>query len=115
MCLVSGSSLPGAGGWGWGRQNFRVPLGSTLLFTVQGDGPAHVDTVPTGHPTAGFQPPLHQGLADVDAVPTGHPTAGSQPPLHPGLADAPPPHPKPTGFLTEEPGFFCFEATPGAS
>ena len=32
-----------------------------------------------------------------------------------GLQMPPPPHPKPTGFLTEEPGFFCFEATPGAS
>ena len=38
--LVSGTSLSGAGGWGWRRQNFRVPLGSTPLLAVQGSGPA---------------------------------------------------------------------------
>ena len=49
----------------------------------------------------------------VDAVPTGHRTAGPQPLLHRGLRMASP-H-QLTGFLTEKPGFFCFEAPPEAS
>lgn len=39
MCLVSGASLLGAGGWGWSRQGFWVRLGSTLPFAVRGTWP----------------------------------------------------------------------------
>ena len=87
--LVSGTSLSGAGGWGWRRQSFWVPLGAHRTWLCKAVAPR------------------------VDAVPTGHQTAGPQPLLHRAFRRAPPD--QLTGFLTEEPGFFGFEAPPEAS